>query len=498
MVGVWMFVVPSLAGPPRIAGLSTQFGCTFATIKDAIVAAPTGATIYVTPGAYAETWNLISNKDLRIEPAANNTCHSAGTGRVTIDAGAANRLATISGGSLTLRNVDVVGGSVNVAFGGGQFRLLTSDLVLDHATLKDGQAGIGAGGAVRVGSGSTMTMLAGSAVSGNDAARGGGVAVDPGGSLTMAAGALMEVDLALGLAAGDGGGAIYVDGGNVTIDAGATLASNFSVGVAGAILAVGGSVVDVAGAISLSWPSAIQTSQGTLNLLPGATITDSFFDGGVVCLGCTLTATGATISGNEGGGVYADGMATVALTDTTISGNTADEGAGIYTGAPTTLTDVVIADNIASWEGGGVFCKWCDLTAVRTTFVRNAAQASVGGGIRSSAPGARATVELVDSVVDDNEANGILGGGGMYLAETDAVLNGVDLVRNADWAVGLTAGTVMTACNGTSWATGIDDNVPNDVNIDLFTANYSFPGVQSMVCDAALGTCDTTPVGCPL
>jgi predicted outer membrane repeat protein len=76
-------------------------------------------------------------------------------------------------------------------------------------------------------------------------------------------------------------------------------------------------------------------------------------DGGGIAVG-TLTISGSTINGNtarQGGGLYADALIT--LVNSTVSGNTASEGGGIYTSAITTNFVTVTANNGgADYRGG--------------------------------------------------------------------------------------------------------------------------------------------------
>jgi hypothetical protein len=78
-----------------------------------------------------------------------------------------------------------------------------------------------------------------------------------------------------------------------------------------------------------------------------------------VANGVTATLSGLTITngnGRKGGALYNTG--TVTLTDCTISGNSADYGAGVDNYAGTaTLTDCTITGNSAAFAGGGVYCK---------------------------------------------------------------------------------------------------------------------------------------------
>jgi CSLREA domain-containing protein len=101
--------------------------------------------------------------------------------------------------------------------------------------------------------------------------------------------------------------------------------------------------------------------------------------------GSTLTITNSTISGNtatgDGGGLYSDGNL-LAITDSTISGNAAaGDGGGVRNGNIMTLTNSTISGNSATGSGGGIRNAG-NLTAKNNTLSGNSASVS-GGGIFS-------------------------------------------------------------------------------------------------------------------
>ncbi|MGB5717329.1 MAG: DUF4347 domain-containing protein, partial [Gammaproteobacteria bacterium] len=71
---------------------------------------------------------------------------------------------------------------------------------------------------------------------------------------------------------------------------------------------------------------------------------------------------------SDGGGIWIDGNGTsLTLTNTTLSGNTADIGGGLFSGNLATLTNVTITDNTATTNGGGI----AEGTGTVTTELRN-------------------------------------------------------------------------------------------------------------------------------
>ncbi len=128
----------------------------------------------------------------------------------------------------------------------------------------------------------------------------------------------------------------------------------------------------------------------------------------------TLTLTHSTVSGNSapfGGGVYSTGTAT--LTHSTVSGNSAaggccgGRGGGILTlGGTLTLTNSTVSGNSTDGQGGGLSHAGATLSLTNSTVSGNSA-GSYGGGIRNVS-----TLTLTHSTVSGNSAGGA--GGGVF------------------------------------------------------------------------------------
>jgi hypothetical protein len=128
---------------------------------------------------------------------------------------------------------------------------------------------------------------------------------------------------------------------------------------------------------------------------------------------------GGTISGNtanNGGGVYVDDDATFTMSSSTakISGNTAQFGGGVYTASKTTFTmnGGEIIDNTAQ-VGGGVYAYGDNFTMNGTAKISgNTARPyptyGYGGGVYS---GSQTTFTMNDGEITDNTA---FNGGGVY------------------------------------------------------------------------------------
>jgi hypothetical protein len=125
--------------------------------------------------------------------------------------------------------------------------------------------------------------------------------------------------------------------------------------------------------------------------------------GGIFNDGGTLTVTNSIISGNSaefGGGIFNDG-GTLTVTNNTISRNSAQQdGGGIYNYIGTlTVTNSTISANSAQQDGGGIFNNDSTLTVTNSTISGNSAQQG-GGGIFNNG-----TVKAKNTIIAKNTAN---------------------------------------------------------------------------------------------
>jgi len=139
--------------------------------------------------------------------------------------------------------------------------------------------------------------------------------------------------------------------------------------------------------------------------------------GGGICSLATVTMTDCTISNNSaqyGGGICNRG-GTVTMTDCTISDNTASKGGGGIRsrGYKLTLTRCTVSGNTAKTYGGGIDNQFCTLTMTNCIVSGNHAYAS-GGGIRFSKDLLYWEPQLImiGCTVSDNTAGT---GGGIYV-----------------------------------------------------------------------------------
>jgi len=129
--------------------------------------------------------------------------------------------------------------------------------------------------------------------------------------------------------------------------------------------------------------------------IANTTITDNVAatEGGGICFEreCSPILMNTTITGNtakRGGGIYCYKISappsSIAITNSTISGNTAEEGSGggiyCYKYAPI-LTNTIIIGNVAAFSGGGIVCYRSLGNLTNTMITGNTAEDGDGGGI---------------------------------------------------------------------------------------------------------------------
>ena len=179
--------------------------------------------------------------------------------------------------------------------------------------------------------------------------------------------------------------------------------------------------------------------------------------------GSTVTLVGLTITGgytdDNGGGIYS-ANSTLTITDSTISGNHASYGGGIYstgTNSTLTITDCTISGNTAGrifilgGLGGGIYNDTGTLTLTNCTISGNTTNGGKGGGIYSTgtSPKLTATLILTNCTLSGNSAvNGYNGFGGGICNDYASILTltNCTVTENKSYAGGgicnLSTGTV--------------------------------------------------------
>jgi hypothetical protein len=109
----------------------------------------------------------------------------------------------------------------------------------------------------------------------------------------------------------------------------------------------------------------------------------------------------------QGGGIYSEGQ--LAIYNTTVSGNTADDGAGIYLANTGTLTEIhnsTITLNEADDDGGGIYYTGDTIELISTIVADNEANGSGDDIFRDAAGAPQAELSLIGS----NETTGLATG----------------------------------------------------------------------------------------
>ena len=193
--------------------------------------------------------------------------------------------------------------------------------------------------------------------------------------------------------------------------------------------------------------------------LSGMTITGGSADdgGGIYNNHGTLTITNSTLSANSatgyrgsGGGIYSD-RGELAVTNSTLLGNSATgyygSGGGIYSDydGTTTVTDSTLSGNSANDDGGGIYSNRGSLTVTNSTLSKNSATGRYGsgGGVYSSS----GSLTVTNSTLSKNSATY---GGGIYNSSGSLMLTSSTLTGNlANGGGGIANSGTLTVSNST-------------------------------------------------
>jgi len=188
----------------------------------------------------------------------------------------------------------------------------------------------------------------------------------------------------------DGGGGAYLQGGVATLNGGvfqANRATNLSVGNAGGLYAaslsmtgtllISNTAAQKGGGVYAEGPATLRGAQFTGNQAQDA----AAGNGGGLYANAALTATGTqfenNIAGYGGGGAFVAGPASVVGSDFRV--NSAQFGGGARFNGNAIVTGTSFSRNTATYTGGGVWFSG-DATVNEVTFSGNAATNYSGGG----------------------------------------------------------------------------------------------------------------------
>jgi hypothetical protein len=281
-----------------------------------------------------------------------------------------------------------------------------------------------------------------------------------------------------------GGGAIHSDTNDVTIPVIIT-GSTFTNNLAGSTFAgSGGAVNNRSGAMTITNSTFTNNrarngggavANGQVLSISGSTISGNLtvgvgVHGGAISSATNgqLTIANSLLTGNSaqghGGALYASFSGTTNITNSTISGNTSNSdsfefgsGGGLYFRSDTGLTTIsgsTISGNQALvQDGGGIVCE-ANLNLTNSTVSGNFAGAN-GGGILdgyTGGPGFSSTITLTSATIVNNTAGADGGGVRQSMSVGDAAVN----IRNTIIANNTANGTTAEDVSGTFSSQGFN------------------------------------------
>ncbi len=330
------------------------------------------------------------------------------TGNEATGSGGGLRIVT-AGGQATISNSTF--GSNTAVVDGGAIETLAQTLTIFNSTLEMNSAS--QGGAISFSSAGTSSLFISESTIGSNtaASNGGGVYVRKPFSTSSSQPVLRVTDSMISSNTATAGGGIYVSGDENTgievVDS--TISSNTASSIGGGIMLTG--INDEASFTFELTDSTVSNNRA--NTLDG---------GGIYSTAGLLTIDGSTISGNtaarNGGGIL-DASTFGEITNTTISGNTATLLGGGYfkarTGVTGRFTGSLISDNLSSTsDGGGIYFRGSQFSLSNSTVSGNTA--NLGAGIRLDQT---SNARINNSTITDNTARGQLGGIGASSSSID-------------------------------------------------------------------------------
>ncbi|MGH9192464.1 MAG: CSLREA domain-containing protein, partial [Acidimicrobiales bacterium] len=334
---------------------------------------------------------------------------------------------SLSGGTLILDAVTVTG-NTTTADGGGIHTATGTLHVRNGSVVSDNEARSGGGifnaGELNPSGVPSQAVVTGSTITGNIAlGGGGGVWNDHEGALT-----LTDVEVTDNFAEDNGGGVGVVSKSSLTVNGG-TFSGNRAHGEGGAASTATERAVRITGTTftgnEAGVPTELEAGEGG-----GGALTMGG-DGVVEIVDSTFTENSAP---GEGGAIYLDNNGSVAITDSTVSGNESGAGGGGIENAATRVTFIglQISGNRATLDGGGIESQGSGaFTIIDTTVSGNTAEN--GGGFANAADG---STRVERSLFWDNRAliglNDDTGlGGGIYsLGDSGASYENVTITGN--------------------------------------------------------------------
>ncbi|MDA8746084.1 hypothetical protein N9N28_15780, partial [Rubripirellula amarantea] len=330
------------------------------------------------------------------------TIVGAGAGQTIVDAtGIGDRIFDIARGTLDISGVTLTGGATPTLEAGGAIRVgQDAELFLSDSTLTGNSSGNSGGG---ISSGGKTLSIVDSVITNNTAtSSGGGVQASTFGTSTVL---ISNSDITDNTASSGGGLATGSPSGSgtIVIDQSRIL-DNTSTGSGGG----GGGIQHGGNTLSIT-ESEIRGNQ---TVGDGGGIRNSY--GSVSLTDSIVSENEATGSSRDGGGISSNGEGQITLIRSSVINNSATgEGGGISLSGQSSinnvavLTDSLIADNTALEPGGGVsLSQYARVETLNTTLSGNSA--NFGGGIYQ---GVFSESNIASTSIANNSASGGSGGG---------------------------------------------------------------------------------------
>ena len=462
--------------------------CTMNALGDAMNN-NTDATIQFNCGGPA-TITVTQPGGLNVEPGKHFTIQGADA--ITLTGLSARRLFYVQAGSaLTLTHIVLTHG-FDVSIGGAIRQDNSADLALDHVTLSDNQS-LGSGGAIEDDGGTLK--VANSLFDHNRGTTGGAIfsagalsstnttfsnnsASLTGGALELVGPTAISGGQVSANAAAQQGGALHINSAasvtvdHVSFDGNYTLTPTVDLKYNGGAIhtsgpltvtnssftrnsaVYGGALFDfvsplylandtLSGNSAVANGGALSNDDGVVNIYTSTLTLNSAANGGAVhnngvssYLTLWNTAVLQNIAGVLGGGIYAENGLFVMQTQSSLNGNKAQVGGGLYvkTGGEATLLDAFVEDNMATnANGGGLYLEAVTLNGLGNVFLQGNQAAGTGGAIDNESN----NFQLIDSTLIGNSAGAQ--GGGLYNHGSNVIIQGAIIRGNTagSWGGGI-------------------------------------------------------------
>jgi len=166
-----------------------------------------------------------------------------------------------------------------------------------------------------------------------------------------------------------------------------------------------------------------------------------------------------------GGGIYTEDGLLVFQTQSSLIGNEAQVGGGLYVkaGGETTLLDAFVEDNMATnANGGGLYLEPGTLNGLGNVFLQGNHAAGTGGAIDNESN----NFQLIDSTLTGNFAG--IQGGGLYNHGSNVIIQGAVIRGN-------TAGTWGGGLDNQGWITQTESTIQGNTAVSA-GGLYNEPG----------------------